>query len=225
MYSIQGFILLDLGTIFMGIIMGISLAAVLAFFFLSMSFNKDIRKLRKTSTSENTMYRTYTEDAIKKFKDKNYLNKEKQINRFIETNKKAMLNIAYYHNGNKDNPIHQLTTKQLFELDNAISTKVEQIFNTKTLRIVKKVKIEDIYRARNASTNLLQNDIVKVVVEKDIQKHASRVLYVVNFINPLYYARKLVISRIFKRAIDGIYISIIEMVCYETNNFYAKKNA
>ncbi len=220
-----GFIILDLGTVFMGIVMGISIAAVLTFFFLSMSFNSDIRKLRKSNSHGNTMYKIYTEDAIKKFKDKNHLKKEKQLNRFIDINKKAMLNIAYYHNGNKDNPINQLTVKQLFELDNAISTKLEQIFNTKTLRIVKKVRMEDINRIRNASTSILQNDVVKVVVEKDIQKHASRVLYVVNFINPLYYARKLVISRVFKIAIDGIYVSMIEMICYETNSFYTKKNA
>ncbi len=225
MYSVQGYLLLDLGTVFMGMVMGISLAAVVAFFFLSMSFNKDIRKLKKTNNIQNSMYIKYTDEAIKKFKDKEYLKNEKQMKRFIETNRKAMLNIAYYHNGNKNNPIHQLTTMQLFELDNAISTKVEQIFNTKTLRIIKKVKIEDVYRVRNASTNILQNDIVKTVVEKDIQKHVSRVLYVINFINPLYYARKLVISRIFKKAIDGIYISIIEMICYETNSFYTKKNS
>ncbi len=219
-----GLLILDLATVFMGIIIGIAVAAVLTFFFLAMSFNSDIRKIKKSNNVNYSMCKIHTDDAIKKFKDKKYRKKEKQAKRFIGITKDAMLNIAYYHNGNRNNPIHQLTTKQLFELDNAISTRVEQIFNSKTLRILKRVKISDIYAARNVTNNIFENNLVKIVVEKDVKKHTNRVLYAINFINPLYYARKLVISRIFKIATDGIYVSVIEMVCYETYNFYGKKS-
>ncbi len=215
--------ILDIGTVFAGIVIGISMSAVILFFFLALSFNSDMRKLEKSGQIRNPFYKTYAEDAIKKFKNKKYLKEEKQAKRFVEITKSAMLNIAYYYNGNKNNPITQLTAKQLFELNDAISTKVEAIFNTKTLRILKKVKISDIYTIRNTSSNILKNDLVKIAIEKDVKKHFSRVIYVINFINPMYYARKLFISRIFKKSIDGIYIAIIEMVCYETNDFYSKK--
>lgn len=218
-----GLLILDLGTVFMGMIMGISIAAVFTFFILSTSFNRDIRKIKKNKNIKNPMYIKYSDEAVKKFKDKNYLKGQKQAKRFVEANKSSMLNIAYHHNGNRENPINQLTTKQLFELDDAISSRVEEIFNTRTLRILKKVRLSDIYAARNVSSNILKNDLVKTVIEKDVQKHFSRVMYVINFVNPLYYARKFVISKIFKKSIDGIYISIIEMICYETNNFYSKK--
>lgn len=93
----------------------------------------------------------------------------------------------------------------------------------KGLRILKKVKVSTILNMADAKKVIEENEIVKATKKYRLKTTYQAAKKVINLVNPLWWAKKLVIDGTFNILINKLCVVVIGIVGEETYKIYSKK--
>lgn len=120
------------------------------------------------------------------------------------------------------NPKLEITVKEAIELSRHISKRVDDLLEKKPLRILKKLKISQIIKITLIKKTIDNNIIIRFNKKHKISKTFGVIKGILNFINPVYWIRKILMNTVIIFIVRKICLKIISVVAVETYNVYSK---
>ena len=114
-------------------------------------------------------------------------------------------------------PEFELTIDEVIKLDYYIMEKIEKIFSRKLIKRFRNVKIVSVMKIMDDAKKITDNKVVK-----ETTKHASKVWKVLNFINPVYWGKKLITEVSVSKISNKIILTLIDIVGIESSKVYSK---
>lgn len=130
--------------------------------------------------------------------------------------------IAKLHYPEAKYPIYELSVDELLMLNHYITSRIESIFDGKILRLGKKLKLSTIVNALETKKKIDENKLIKAAQVATRSKPVKVIMGIANFVNPKYWASKLMSSTIIPATMNKIATLIIEIVGQETRRVYSK---
>lgn len=121
-----------------------------------------------------------------------------------------------------DNPSLEITFRESIELSKHISNKVEALLEKKPLRILKRLKISQIIKITLIKKTIDNNAIMKLNKKLKITKRFGVIKGILNFINPVYWIKKILMNTVIIFIVRKICLKIITIAAIETYNVYSK---
>lgn len=119
-------------------------------------------------------------------------------------------------------PLYELSIEELILFLRYLSFRIEEVFNKPFLRPFKKMTISQIFRFMEVRKQISDNKAVKAASKVNSSKIKKVVLGVLNYANPVYWIKKLVLGSTINIALRKICLVIIDIVSDETNKTYSK---
>lgn len=156
------------------------------------------------------------------FKDKNLKGEDSAIAYCTTLSKDLVVHIASRFFPESKHPVFELSIDELIMLCNYISSRVDEILGRRGLRIIKKIKISTIVGLSDVKKTIDENPIVKTTKKYKIYETLSAAKKVVNIVNPVWWARKLITDSILKVITNKLCVVILGIVGEETYKIYSK---
>lgn len=121
-----------------------------------------------------------------------------------------------------ENPKLEITVKEAIELSRHISKRVDDLLEKKPLRILKKLKITQIIKITLIKKTIDNNFIMRFNKKLKISQKFGIIKGILNFINPVYWIRKILMNTIIIFMVRKICLKVISVVTIETYNVYSK---
>ena len=219
------FDLQNIASFFLGLLSGAILMVLLYFLLVILTLRKrnyiietelnniseeDIKKMIKDSQNRYLLERNDDNEEIK--------NKALQSNTIM-----LIQNIAAKFYPKSNRPLAELTIDELILLDKYIVKRVEEIIDRPGLRIIKRFRLNTIINVANMKKKVDQSSIVKTSKKLRVKEIANGVLMAVNFINPVYWFKKLVLDNVASLIIKKISLCVISIAGEETYRIYSKQ--
>lgn len=134
---------------------------------------------------------------------------------------KTVKKIAGIYYPNSKHPLFELNISELLVLINYISNRIDSIFDKKILRPFKTMSISQVLNILDYYKKLQENKIVKTV--KKTGPVRKIVLTILNYANPVYWFKKILLSGTVSIAITKICLIVIDIVADETIKVYSKR--
>lgn len=215
----------DLIPFLLGIVIGFVLCFLIYVLILIVSIKKDSRNTDVISIENKddeinviigNYKNRYTNEASSK--------KTSEKIEFMKNISWELINdIAKTYYPNSQYPIFELTIEELISLDYYIMKRIEKIFSGKILSKVKKMKISTIIHILDMKKKYDENKIVKTTEKLKIKSIFKGIWTAVNFLNPVYWVKKLMFDIPYNIIINKISSTIIDVIGIETSNIYSKK--
>lgn len=233
----NGFLLFDLKVIaildyknnlfpfIVGIAFGFVLSIIIYFLILTIS----VKRNSKITGVHNTKY--CDEQVNIRINEYRNLYLDECTSRKLEEKIKYMKEISwllvndiariYYPNAKY--PLLELTIHELIELDYYIMERIEKLFSGKVLSKVKKLKISSIVSLVDMKKKIDNNKVVKLSEKYKVKPILKGVVTTLNFLNPYYWIKKLMVDIPTNIVINKIFTTIIEIIGIETSNVYSRR--
>lgn len=127
---------------------------------------------------------------------------------------------AYYPNSMY--PLYELSVNEIIELNEYITKRVDGIFDKRILTPFRKMNIAQILKIVDYKKRIDEAKLVKAANKLKIPTFWKYTKMAINYANPLYWFKKLVIGSTFSIVIDKMALAIIDIVADETNKVYSK---
>lgn len=211
----------------MGIIVGGIISGIIYLIIFFKSINKADKINQLTSFKENIVQTNDVNKLISGAKDQY---KEETKDYGIVFKMEALKNIAWdlvksianvYYPDSK-HPIYELSIDELIKLCYYITERIDKVFQGKILKNVRNFKISQIITIIETKKKIDDNKIIKAskkLNSSGLYKAASATL---NIVNPVYWARKIVVSSSVNFGSNKIANIIIDIVGEETAKVYSK---
>lgn len=124
---------------------------------------------------------------------------------------------------NSKHPLFELSISEILQLSEYIRLRIDEMLDYKGLRILKKVKVSTILNMADAKKVIEENEIVKATKKYRLKTTYQAAKKVINLVNPLWWAKKLVIDGTFNILINKLCVVVIGIVGEETYKIYSKK--
>ena len=225
----EKFSLSSLFTLIFGIAIGILICLFVYVIYLVGSINKqeednklksnnddikevDIEKVKKNIKAIQDEYKEASSEmnATEKFK----LVKELSVN--------LATNIALMFYPNSKHPLFELSVEELIKLNYYITNRIEHVIDGSVLKYFKKKKISLVLNILDKKREIEDSKIIKSAKKMHIGGVASIIKNAINFLNPVYYAKKAGINLTVNIGTDKIAKIIFEIVGEETAKIYSK---
>ena len=138
----------------------------------------------------------------------------------------ALYNVAntvasnYYPNSKY--PLYELSVEELIHLLNYLSNRIDGIFSKPVLKMFRKMTISQIFRIIDTKKKIEENKLVKVATSSKTKKIFQSVMTVINYANPIYWIKKVVINTSLTFTLNRIFLLVLDIVSDETNKAYSK---
>ena len=216
---------INLGSLFAylgGIASGIVLFILIYFLYVMVYLKK--QEVRISSLSQEIDQKQIEVEI--KIAQMKFLEQKKELGEInVEVLKEVSLelmnSIAKLYYPESKRPLGELTIKEILLLDQYLVDKIDDILNKFGIKFSKKVKLNTIINILNMKKNIDNNNVVKAT--KKFGKFTSNLLVVLNFINPVMWFKKGIITPTTNLIIKKICLLVIATVGYETYHVYSKQ--
>lgn len=120
-------------------------------------------------------------------------------------------------------PLGELTLEELVLLDHYIIGKIEQLFQKRLLKPLKKISLNKLLTIINTKNAIENNKVVKGVKNSGIKSAFSAVYSVVKIINPVTWFNRLIYNPIVNQVTKQICLTMIDVIGQETYHVYSKQ--
>ncbi len=127
------------------------------------------------------------------------------------------IDIAKLYYPDSKYPEFELTIDEIIKLDYYIMEKIEKIFSRKLIKRFRTLKVVSIMNIIDSTKKVTDNRVVKQTT-----KQASKVWKVLNFINPIYWGKKLITEVAVSKISNKIILTLIDIVGIESSKVYSK---
>lgn len=212
--------------LFVGILLGFVICATIYGVLMMVSIRNEekIRKDKKLNANPNTEKMNQEVDQIKQnfiASTEGLTNKERfQIlgSSIVETI--HVVATEYYPESKY--PLYELTIEELILFLHYLSTRIEGVFNKTILRPFKKMTVSQIFKFMEVQKQISENKAVKAANKMKLGKVSRLFMGILNYANPVYWFKKLVMGTTINIAMRKICLVIIDIVSDETNKTYSK---
>lgn len=209
-----------------GIVIGFALCFLIYLLVFVISIKKDSKNISDSETNEisDEEIRIIIENCKNKYKEEVSSKKTSEKLTDLKSMSWDLINdIARTYYPNSQYPLFELSIEELISLDYYIMKRIEKIFSGKVLSKVKKMKISSIAHLLDMKKKYDENRIVKATEKMKIKPVAKGLWTALNFLNPVYWVKKLMFDIPYNMIVNKISSTIIEVIGVETSNIYSKK--
>ena len=207
---------------FCGVVVGIIILFLIYLLYVLVNIKKQNKlvKLKDNISEEDAIKRiNMTKLAFKEKKTKGI----KSINYTYELCSKLLVDTALDFYPDSKHPIFELSLNEILELSEYIKMRMDSIFNYKGLKFLKNLKVATILNLTDTKRVIEENEIIKATKRYKLKSAYQAAKKVINLINPLWWAKKLVIDGTFNILINKLCLVLIAIVGEETYKIYSKK--
>ena len=122
---------------------------------------------------------------------------------------------------NSKYPLFELNVNELLILCHYISDRIDTVFDKKVLKPFKNMSISNVFKLLDIHKKVNDNKAVKAV--KKVNPVVKVIKGIVNYANPLYWIKKLVVGGTINIAVNKMSLLIIDIVSSETIKVYSKR--
>lgn len=119
------------------------------------------------------------------------------------------------------NPLLEITVKQTLDLAQNISYQVDELLNKRALKILKRLKISQVIQLSLLKRKIDDNIILKLNSKYKITQKFGFIKGIINFVNPVYWIKKILMSTVIIFILRKICIRIINIASQETFKAYS----
>ena len=159
-------------------------------------------------------------DAQIAYKDKELRADHSRIAYCTDICKKLAIDIAAKFYPNSKYPLLELTIDELMMLIVYIEGRLEEIFNRRGLRLIKRVNVATIFDVTNKTNQVMDSKAFQVT--KEVGGAIGTIKKVVNVVNPAWWIRKLVIDNTVNFITDKLCLVTIAIIGEEIYKIYSK---
>ncbi len=156
------------------------------------------------------------------FLDKNLRGDLNQFTHCRDVCTSLVIDIASVYFPDSKRPLLELSVDEVLMLGIYISNRVNEILDHKGVRLFKKIKISTIMGLNDTKKNIDESVLMKAAKRYKIKGAIEAVKGALNAVNPIYWARKLVVAQTMDYAIGKICLMIIGITAEETYKIYSK---
>lgn len=160
-------------------------------------------------------------DTQKSFKDKTLRADLGRVAHCLQLCKDLAYAIAVRYYPASKHPLLELSVNEITQLTQYVSQRVNELLDHRGIRILRKMKISTMVDLSNKKKQVENSKAFQATVA--VGSKISKVKYVLNFINPLNWGRKLIVDRVMNLVINQICLVVISIVGEETYKIYSKK--
>ena len=118
-------------------------------------------------------------------------------------------------------PLYELNISELVVLLHYITNRIDEIFDKNILKLFKNMSISNVFKILDIHKKINDNKAVKAV--KKVNPALKVIKGIVNYANPLYWIKKLVVGGTINIAVNKMSLLIIDIVSSETIKVYSKR--
>ncbi len=222
-FSIIDFEFMDIFLILFGIGFGLLIALILYVILILNSIKPKqyiVRSKSKGLTEEEIDEKIkYAQDV---FLDKNLQGELTMAMHCKDVCTTLVMDIASVYFPKSKRPLLELSVDEVLMLGIYISNRVNDILDRKSLRLLKKVKISTIMGMTETKKNIDESNLMKLTKKYKLKGAFDAVKGALNAVNPIYWARKLVVAQTIDYATSKICLMIIGITAEETYKIYSK---
>lgn len=220
-FTIQTFIVLLIGIILGFVICGALYGLMMIFSLKSEQTTRKDKKLNITPNNEKIIKEV--EEIKSKFLETSEGFTMKERFQYLGSTVMETINVvaAEYYPESKY-PLYELTIEELIVFLRYLSYRIEEVFNKPFLKVFKKMTISQVFRFMETRKKISDNKAVKAATKLNSSKFKQIIMGIVNYANPIYWIKKLVVGTTINIAVRKMCIVIIDIVSDETNKTYSK---
>ena len=158
--------------------------------------------------------------AQKSFKDKDSRGELSRVNHCKNISMDLVYGIASRFFPKSKHPLLEISIDEVMMLSLYVKTRIEDILNRRGIRLLKKIKIGQIFDVTQKTTKVVNSKAFKVT--KDVNNTFNTIKKIVNVVNPAWWVRKLIIDNTINVITDKLCVVIIAIVGEETYKIYSK---
>lgn len=222
-----GPITIDFGTLmsfFFGIFVGFLILLLIYLYAVLKSLNKGLR-LRKTDEQDidEEEIKWLIADGQAQFKDKQTrieVGYAKHLGRIM---RELSVDIAQKFYPKSKYPYLELTIDETLHLNHYITNRVDELLNSRILRLFRGVTLRRIIEANDMKSSIENSKIVKTAKKYKVGEVTKATMTVLNAINPVYWIKRLTMDVVVDTIMVKIGLAIIAITGEETYKIYSKK--
>ena len=206
-------------------IIGIFLGAIIVcgvYVFAVLSSLRNKKFLIKTEVDDITTeeVKQLIIDTQLEYKKKDARGEKSRITHCTDLCKNLAYNIASRFYPNSKHPLLELSVDELMMLIIYIEGRLEEIFNRRGLRLIKRVNVATIFDVTNKTNQVMDSKAFQVT--KEVSGAVGTIKKVVNVVNPAWWVRKVVIDNTVNFITDKLCLVTIAIVGEEIYKIYSK---
>ncbi len=214
----------SLVTLLFGILIGILFCLMTYLVFITIRFKKDksLSYIKDVDINNEDLKRSVTNAKNQFIEECSYLKSSEKIVKLKDISLSLVDDIALFYYPNSKHPKYELTISEALMLTHYIADRIDTIFKGPILKKLKEIKISSILNFIDVKKVAEENKIVKTVTNTKVRNVMKTVRGVLNYANPVYWIRKLMIDVPYTAAFNKISLTIIDIVAEETDKVYSK---
>lgn len=211
-------------TLLFGILIGILFCLMIYLVFITVRFKKDksLSYIKEIDINDEDLKRSVTNARNQYIEECSYLKAGEKLIKLKEISTELIDDIALFYYPDSKHPKYELSISEFLLLSHYIADRIDTIFKGPILKRLKEVKISTILTILDAKRIAEENKIVKTVTNTKVRTFFRTVGGVLNYVNPVYWIKKLMIDTTFTAALNKISLTVIDIVAEETNKIYSK---
>ena len=207
---------------FCGVVTGFIILFLIYLLYVLINIKKD-KKIIKSEKNIETCDIIKRIDLTKKaFKEKKTKG-SKSISYTYDLCAKLVIDTASDFFPNSKHPLFELSIDEMVLLIEYIRKRIDEVLDYKGISFLRKIKVSTLLSMADTKKILEENEIIKATKRYKLKSTYEAAKKVINLINPLWWAKKLVIDGTFNILINKMCLVVIGIVGEETYNIYSKK--
>lgn len=209
---------------FVGIGIGFLLLLLVYLYAVLRSINKDLKlnKVQEEDIDEEEI-KWMIQQSQKEFKDKELREQEGYGNLLLRQLKELTNDIAKKFYPESPYPYLELTIDESIALVHYITNRIDEMTNTKILRLFRPMTLRRIAELNNTKTKIEESRVVKAAKKHGIAKVATSTLKVINAISPFHWFKRVTFDKAVGVILVKIGLALIAITGEETYKIYSKK--
>jgi hypothetical protein len=144
-------------------------------------------------------------------------------NGFLKSAEHLIVDVARHYYPDSKNPLMELSIDELLLLDDYIHDRINNLFNKPLFKNVKHIKIIRYVELLDLKRKIDDQQWMKFIKNKNVQRSFKGTLNVVNAFNPVYWFRKALIKTSVEVLNKQIAKTLLAVVAEETSQIYSKQ--
>lgn len=212
-------------TLLIGILLGIIITISIYGIVLLISLKKSEKK-QKSHIIESNLTEDELEKLVKQIKNEfldttSTFTPSEKVKVLGTTLLNTIKTIAASFYPNSKYPLFELNIEELLVLCHYISNRVETIFDKRVLKPFKTMSISQIFKMLDEYKRVQENKAVKGF--KKTSSARNIVFTILNYANPVYWFKKLIINGTINSALTKMCLIVIDITSSETIKVYSKR--
>lgn len=208
-----------------GVSFGMGLFVLIYLYALLRNLNKQKPYLFNTKETDvdKQEIEALVQRATQNFKNKELKKDASHFKYAYDLSVNLAQDIAQKFYPNSKYPLLELSIDETLMLAHYISDRIEQVFEGRLLRVLRKRTLSQLMSMRDVKVAIDENPIVKTSKKLKVKQIFSTAMAAINIINPIYWTRKIIINRAIDAVIKKICIVAIGITGEETYKIYSKR--